>query len=71
MNIFSVFYRLNDMARKHWAHVRDYTESLEKDRMNLVRRIEVNFYNYNYNDIFYPLYIEPISSAYSANHHSA
>ncbi|CAF0810521.1 unnamed protein product [Adineta steineri] len=34
---------LNDMAREHWAHARDYTEDLEKKLRQQFRRIELQF----------------------------
>ncbi|CAF0810593.1 unnamed protein product [Adineta steineri] len=34
---------LNDMAREHWAHARDYTEDLEKKLRQQFQRIQVQF----------------------------
>jgi hypothetical protein len=50
------------MAREHWAHARDYTEELRKDLWREFRQIEVNFDNYK--NVFDPIYIGTISSAY-------
>jgi hypothetical protein len=65
---FFIFYRLNDMAREHWAHVHKYTEKLEKDLLYQFGRIQVNFYNYK--NTFYSIHIGTISSTCSTGHHS-